>query len=467
MTPSLAAILVYLVLQFAIGVWISRRIKNEADYLVAGRSLGLALATFSIFATWFGAETMVGSSGSAYREGLTPASAEPFGYGLCLILGGLIYAMPIWRRQLTTMADLYRQRYSVLVERVAAIILIPSSILWSAAQVRAFGHVLATSATTLEVNSAIGIAAGLTIGYTMFGGLLADAVTDLIQGVLLAVGLIIVFVAVVAQLGGVEPAVAAVAESGRIGVARGTSVPLLDAVEAWAIPVFGSLVTAEIVGRIIATRTAEVARRASLLAGTMYIAIGLIPVFVGIVGYRLVSGIDDPEQLMAVVARTALPTVGYAIFAGALTSAILSTVNSTLLIASGLLSHNLLIPTLGVTRERTKVLVARAGVGVFGIIAYVLALRSEGVFTLVEQASAFGSAGALVTFTFGLFTRLGGPVTALATLIVGTVTYLLGSYGNFPQPFLLSLVVSLLTYLTAATLERLVKLRQDRRVRAA
>jgi SSS family solute:Na+ symporter len=458
-TPELAAVLLYLLVQFGIGVWISRRIKNEADYLVAGRSLGLLLATFSIFATWFGAETMVGSSGSAYRDGLTPASAEPFGYGLCLIAGGLIFAIPLWRRQLTTLADLYRQRYSVLVERVAAVILIPSSILWSAAQIRAFGYVLATSASALEVNSAIAIAAGLTIGYTMFGGLLADAVTDLLQGFLLVIGLAVVFVATVTQLGGVEQAVAAVAQSEKIRLSAGTSVPLLDALEAWAIPVFGSLVTAEIVGRIIATRTPQIARRASLIAGAMYISVGLIPVFVGIVGHQLVTSIDDPEQLMSVVARTALPTVGYAIFAGALTSAILSTVNSTLLIASGLMSHNLLIPALGVTRERTKIVLARAGVAVFGAIAYALALRSEGVFKLVEQASAFGSAGALVTITFGLFTRFGGPFAALASLTFGTLAYLVASYSGFPQPFLLSLAVSLATYMTSAMLEPLLTLR--------
>ena len=230
--------------------------------------------------------------------------------------------------------------------------------------------------------------------------------------------------------------------------------------EAWAIPVFGSLVTTEIVGRIIATRSAEVARRASVLAGFMYITVGLIPVFVGIVGHNLVTGMDDPEQLMAVVARNALPTVGYAIFAAALTSAILSTVNSTLLIASGLMSHNLLIPALGITQERTKVVLARAGVGVFGVIAYVLALRSEGVFMLVEQASAFGSAGALVTITFGLFTRLGGPITALATLLVGTSSYFAGSFGGVGQPFVLSLVAALLTYVLGSMIELLVTRQQ-------
>jgi Na+/pantothenate symporter len=182
--------------------------------------------------------------------------------------------------------------------------------------------------------------------------------------------------------------------------------------------------------------------------------VGLIPVFIGIVGYRLVPSLEDPEQLMSVVALATLPTVGYALFAGALSSAILSTVNSTLLIAAGLLSHNLLIPTLGIERERVKVLLARGGVGAFGAIAFILALRSEGVFALVEEASAFGSSGALVTITFGLFTKLGGPWTAIATLVLGIASYLMASFSGVSHPYLFSLAMALTTYLVGSAIER-------------
>jgi solute:Na+ symporter, SSS family len=452
-TPALAAVLGYMAVQLAIGIWISRRIATESDYLVGGRRLGHALATVSIFATWFGAETMVGSAGIAYRDGASLASAEPFGYGLCLVLMGLVFAVPLRRRGLTTLADLYRERYSPMAERLAALILVPGSILWAAAQIRGFGHILATASAGLDVAAAIRVAAFFTILYTMFGGLLADAINDLIQGVTLVLGLVVLLTVVIVSQGGIEPMVSSI-PSTRVELLPGTARNPLDLMEEWAIPVFGSVLATELVGRVLATRDLAVARRAPIVAGVLYLVVGLIPVVIGMVGPSVAPGLTDGEQLLPVVARTLLPTFGFAIFAGALIAAILSTVDSTLLTASALVSHNLLVPALGIERERAKVLIARAGVAVFGVVAYTLALRAEGVFALVEQASAFGSAGVVVTVVFGLFTTIGGPKAAMSTLVAGVVTYLVASYGGAATPFLLSLAVSLLTYVAVGFAER-------------
>lgn len=454
----LLAIAIYLALQFGIGVVVSRRIHTESDYLIAGRNLGYLLATFSIFATWFGAETVVGSAGLAYDEGVSIGSAEPFGYGLCLLLMGLFFARPLWRRKLTTLADLFRQRYGTTVERTAAIILIPSSILWAAAQVRAFGHVLSTSSGNLDVELAIGIAAGFTILYTMFGGLLVDAITDVLQGVILIIGLLVVFIVVVMHFGGIGEFTAVLAGAQQLRIEEREVVPLLATLEAWAIPVCGSVVATELVGRVIATRTANVARNSALLAGGLYLLVGCIPVAIGLTGTSIVGTLPDAELVIPTIAQTLLPGILYVIFAGALISAILSTVDSTLLVSSGLLSHNVIVPIFGVQNEAVRIRIARVAVLAFGAISYVLAVRAEGVFALVEQASAFGSAGSLVLVCFALWSRLGGPATALATLIVATGAYVLATYAGASYPFLISLAGALFTYLGGAVVERILGL---------
>ena len=442
MTPALLALLAFLGLQLGIGMYLSKRIASEADYLIGGRSLGYTLTTFSLFATWFGAETVIGSSTTMYGEGFSLASPEPFGYGLCLVLMGALLARPLWNRGLTTLADLYRQRFGTGVERLAAVLLIPSSVLWAGAQIRAFGQVLAT-ASLLTPETGITIAALFVVAYTMYGGLLADAVTDVLQGIILTIGLVVTLWAVVARVGGPAEAVHLLATTDRVNLTPAAAGPVWLAVEAWAIPVIGSLTATEIVSRVIAARTATVAQRSSLAAGAMYMLVGSIPVVIALLAGALVTDLSNPEQLLPTIARDSLPPVLFAVFAGGLIAAILSTVDSTLLVASGLLSHNLIVPLAKVQDEALKVRIARAGVVGFGVLAWFLALNSDGVFALVEQASALGSTGVVVTVGFGLFTRAGSPRTAALTLLTGVTSYLAATVLAHPTPFLLSLACAL------------------------
>jgi len=449
----LVALFIYLAAQLAIGAWVSRRIRNEGDYLLAGRSLGYGLLTFSIFATWFGAETIIGSAGIVYDEGISAASAEPFGYGLCLILMGLVFAVPLWRRKLTTLADLFRQRFSRQVERVAALILIPSSILWAAAQIRAFGHVVSIASGSFDVNIGITIAACFVILYTAFGGLLADAITDVIQSVILILGIFVVAIAAIVNAGGAPAIANAMSDSARVHLLP-AGASWLHVLEAWAIPVCGSVIATELVGRVIAARSPKIAMRSSVFGGTLYIIVGLVPVLLGLVGAQLVPDLADPEQLLPALARLYLPVAFQAVFLGGLVSAILSTVDSTLLVSSGMLSHNLLVPALRINDERTKVRFARGGVLVFGVMAYVLAIHATGVFALVEQASAFGSTGALVAVCFGLFTNFGGSRAAMATLTAGVVTYIGAVLIAAEVPFLISLGSAIGAYVLVGWTER-------------
>ncbi len=420
------------------------RVASEDDYLLAGRRLGLGLGTFTIFATRFGAETCIGSAGSIYSKGLSGGSADPFGYAVCLLLMGAVFAVPLWRRRLTTFADLFRTRYAPSVERLAVLMMVPTSVMWAAAQIRAFGQVISAS-SEFDVGFAITVAASVVITYTVYGGLLADAITDLIQGAALIIGLVVLFVVVLGIVGGPEAALTTI-EPRHLQLLGGPDKPLIEVIERWAIPICGSVLSQELVARILASRSPQIARAASLIGGSVYLVVGLIAAFIGLVGARLLPELPMPEQLLPLMAQEHLNTFLYIAFAGALVSAIFSTVDSALL-AAALVSHNLVVPILPHATERTKVRVARTGVILFGIIAYVLALYAEGVYALVEEASAFGSAGIFAVACFGLFTRFGGVPSAISGLIAGMTTWIVGSYVvEIAYPYLTSLAAALLAY---------------------
>lgn len=449
----LLALVGYLILQLGIGAWLAPKIHTEADYLVAGRSLGYPLTIFSIFATWFGAETCISSAGRAYEQGFALTTAEPFAYGVTLMLTGLIFAVPMWRLKLTTMADFFRLRFGRGVEQLAAVMLIPSGVLWAAAQLRGFGHVL-TTVTTLEIGTAVTVAAAFCVCYTVLGGLLADAITDLVQGLVLIAGLGLLLVVVVWDQGGVAQAIAGIDPARFSIVGPDVSPTVLGVVEEYAIPIAGSVVAVELLSRVIAARSPEVARNGAVMAGGLYILVGAVPVVLGLIAARLVPNLTDAEQFLPALALQVLPTAGYVVFLGALISAILSTVDTILLVAGGLAAHNLVGPWLGVVDERAKLRLARLGVFAFGGIALFLALGGRGVAELVEESSSFGTAGTLVVVSFGLFTRIGGARAAVLALVGGLIVYAGASALETPYPFLTSLLSAVVLYLLGGLRER-------------
>lgn len=449
----LAALGGYLGLQVAIGAWLAPRIRSESDYLIAGRTLGYPLTIFSLFATWFGAESCISSAGRVYEEGFSFTSAEPFAYGITLMLTGVIFAVPMWRMKLTTMADFFRIRFDGRVEKLAAVMLIPTGVLWAAAQLRGFGHVL-TTVTDLEIGSAIAAAAAFCVAYTVLGGLMADAVTDLVQGGVLIAGLVLLLAVVMIDQGGVAATFAGI-DAARVSVvAPGVTPTFFGMVEEYAIPIAGSVVAVELLSRVIAARSPEVARSSAVLAGGMYVIVGLIPVLLGLVAARLVPNLADAEQFLPALALQTLPTAGYIVFMGALISAILSTVDTILLVAGGLLAHNIVGPALKVTDDQTKLRLARGGVVLFGAIALYLALGGRGVAELVQESSSFGTAGTLVVVSFGLFTKHGGPRAAALTLLGGLAVYAGATAIDLPYPFITSLASAIVLYVAGGFRER-------------
>jgi Na+/proline symporter len=204
---------------------------------------------------------------------------------------------------------------------------------------------------------------------------------------------------------------------------------------------------------VIAARSPQVARNGALLAGGLYMIVGMVPLSLGLAGGALVPQLADAEQFLPALALEVLPSAVYVVFTGALLSAILSTVDTILLAGSGLAMHNVIAPVLGIRDERTRLRLARGGVVILGCVALALALRATDVAALVEEASSFGSAGALVVVSFALFSKRGGRWAATASLLGGLIMYVGGTAAGASYPFSLSLVAAVACYLAGAAID--------------
>lgn len=129
-------VVLYITVSVGIGLYASRRVKNTADYVVAGRHLPLPFIIATVFATWFGSETVLGIPAKFMAEGLQGVIADPFGSSMCLILVGLFFARPLYRMKLLTIGDYYRMRYGRSIELAASLCIVASYLGWVSAQIR-------------------------------------------------------------------------------------------------------------------------------------------------------------------------------------------------------------------------------------------------------------------------------------------------------------------------------------------
>lgn len=442
---------VYVVLQFVIAVIASRYIKSETDYLLAGRNLGVFTAGMSLFATWFGAETVMGTSGAVAEEGLSGGRADPFGYTVCLILMGLLFAYRMRAGRYMTICDFFRERFGPAAEKISALVMIPTSLIWAAAQILAFGSILSLI-TPFPLEVSLLLTVFIVIGYSSIGGMIGDVATDVVQGIIIAIGLAILLAVVISTAGGWGPALESI-DPQRLHLFPANESPWAK-IDSWMVPVIGSLVAQEAMSRMLSTKSPEKARAACLTGAGIYFVVGLMPLIIGLVGGGLIVHPDESDSFIPALAKDLLPPALYALFLGALISAILSTIDSALLSSTALAGHNIIVPLFPGITERKKTQIERILVVASGIFCCYTAIVGDNIFSLVEIASSFGSAGLVVCVFGGLYWKRGGLRTALVTLAAGVFFTLLFDYVlGFDAPYMAALAGCVIVYVAMAAWE--------------
>lgn len=445
------ALVAYILIQLGIAVWASRRIGSDADYLVAGRRLGVWTLGISLFATWFGGETVMGASAAIAGEGLAGARAEPVGYALCLVASALLVAGAMRSRGYVTLADFFRDRFGARAEVAAAMVSIPTSVIWAAAQLIALSALM-SAVTDLPVTVTLLAAGALVIVYTLLGGLLGDVITDVLQSIVVLAGLVILFVLLIGRAGGIEAALAGMRPEQLVLVPPGES--WIERIDAFAIPILGSIVAQEMIARFLGAKTAKTAVCGGLMAGGLYLVVGVFPLAFGLIGASAGFDAEGGDLYLPLMAAELLPSTLFVVFIGALFSAVLSTVDSALLAVSGLATENLYARVRRSADAREKLIAARVLTVIAGLSALAVAFSGETIYGLVELASSLGSAGLLVSLLIGLHTRFGGEWSALAALAAGLVTIWLSDWVfGIPGGFLLSIAAAAAAYGAAGLIQ--------------
>ncbi len=452
-TTIFVGVAVYILLMLAVGIYASRKTHSSAEFAVAGRKLPLWLCAATIAATWFGGGMMMGGSGAAYDDGMLGVIADPFGAAVCLFLVGLFFARLMRRLKYFTIVEFVECRFGPTCGVIMSAGALFSSILWTGGMLVAFGFVFESLTGTPLVLGILGGALVVVI-YTTVGGMLAVALTDVIQIVIIAVGLLTLLVVVLVDAGGWGAVSAQLPENvWRMYPLQHTPEVWLNYIRAWLIFGLADIASQSLTQRAMAAKDEDTAVKAFYVAGVGYIAFGMIPVMLGIIASVTMPDLANSEAVLPALALEHLHPVAVALFVGALLAAIMSSCDSTLLAGATVISTNILPFFKKDASDQLQLRVARASIWLCGAVAVAVALNARVVFDTALDANLLVLAALIVPFILGVWWKKANRTGALSAMVVGILVWLLAGlvYPDLPGD-LIGLGASLLTMIIVTPL---------------
>ena len=417
-TSVLVTLVLYNALLIGVGLWAKSRNRNVNDFFLAGRGLGAWVAAISASASSSSAWTLLGVSGAAYAWGLPALWIFPSTVGGFLL--NWAWVAPRLQKlaadeRAVTLSEVIApktiggNRKTVL--RIAALIIVFCFTFYIASQFEAAGKAF-ESVFQLSKQASILIGAAIVLIYTLLGGFWAVSVTDSLQGLLMAVAGLVLPVVALFAVGGFGPLLDGLASVGNVGspIAAGGLAAIFFVLGLMGIGI-GYPGQPHVVNRFMALKNERALRQGRIIAMSWAVLVYAGMLLLGLSARVLFVDPGDSEQVLFRAATELLPPVIAGVMLAAVLSAIMSTADSQLLVASSAISYDWNLadrhPDAGLTGTRRTVVAVL-------IMATVLALvwRAD-IFSRVLFAwSAAGSA-------FGpiLIMRLvGRKVTQAATL---------------------------------------------------
>ena len=429
-------VIAYWIVSVAIGLYAARKVKNTADFAIAGRHLPFYMVVATVFATWFGSEAVLGIPSTFLDEGLGGIIADPFGSSLCLILFGLFLAGPLYKMNLLTIGDFYKKRYGRVAEIMTTMAIVISYLGWVGAQITALGLVFhVVSGGEISQMAGMWIGSMTILIYTFFGGMWAVAITDLLQMAIIVVGMLLIGGEVAGMTGGVGAVVAHAAEAGKFG----NFWPSLDIigivgfVAALTTMMFGSMPQQDVFQRAQSANSLRGAKWGSVLGGSIYFFFAFIPVFLAYSATMVAPDLvakhmaedGDSQMLLPGFVLEYAPLWLQILFFGALLSAIKSCASATLLAPSVTFTENILRPLRPDISDKQLLRAMRWVTLIFTVLVTFYAINSDAsIFEMVENAYQVTLVSAFVPLVAGIFWRRATNQGALAAIFMGLAVWI-------------------------------------------
>lgn len=443
---SIWALIIFSVLMIVIGVYSSKKARTVEGFLLGGRNIGPWISAFAYGTTYFSAVIFIGYAGQhGWNIGF---AAMWIGIGNA-ILGCLLAWLILAKRtrRMThnlgskTMPEFFESRFnSTQMKLYSAIIIFIFLVPYSSAVYKGLGSLFVTIFPEVDIALWMGIAAALTAIYLVFGGYVATAYTDFVQGLIMIAGVVIMSIAIVSnpQAGGFNNAVEKVRELGN--QAGNFSLTSLFGGDNWKFLAYNIMLTSfgtwglpQMVTKYYAVKDERSIKQATVISTAFALIIGMGAYFVGSLGRIFVKVAEDgmpvggydmvvPQTLMNSLGSdgSLFTTIVLAIIMLLLLSASMSTLSSIVLTSSSAISVDLIPTVYPKFKDKHQMLIMRILCFVFVLISYLFALANISFIVNLMSFSWGVVSGCFIgPFLWGLYDKKTTKTGAWAGLISG------------------------------------------------
>ncbi|MBO8127998.1 MAG: sodium/proline symporter PutP [Peptococcaceae bacterium] len=450
-STSAAVFLVYILGMILIGALLYQRNKSMDDYFLGGRSLNGYVAALSAEASDMSGWLLLGLPGAAYAGGI---NAMWIGVGLAIgtYLNWQFVSQRLRRYTETvnaiTLSDYFEYRFhdkTRSLRIISAILSLTFFLFYTSSGLVAGGKLFETT-FGFDYSTALYVGAAVIITYTFLGGFLAVSWTDFVQGTLMFFALILVPVLIISDVGGlgqfwqrlagVNPDLLDAMKTVNYDLAEGikwisgSSITLLGIISlaAWGLGYFGQ---PHILVRFMGIKSHRELPKAQFIGVTWVVITLISAVFVGIAGIIAVEQpLADPETVFITLVEMLFNPWVAGLFLVAILAAIMSTIDSQLLVSSSALAEDfyrsLIRPQ---ASDKELMWISRGSVILIAVIALILAQSGGSVLSLVAYAWAGLGATFGPTIILSLFWKRMTRNGALAGMLVGGLTVII--WKNF------------------------------------
>lgn len=435
----IGCVILYMIATVAVGIYASSRVHGAKDFMVAGRSLPLYMTFACVFATWFGAETVLSVSAKFAHKGLGFVSGDPFGASTCLILVALFFARTFYRLELLTIGDYYHLRYGKFVEVITSLGIASSYLGWTSAQLSALGLVINVLFPQVSLNECIIIGAVIVTVYTLFGGMWSVALTDVIQTAAIVIGLIVVAILLGNKAGGFDVVVAAAQREGKLTLfPHLTAAAWLSFIGEFITMSLGSIPQQDVFQRVTSAKDERTALIGTLAGGLFYFAFAFVPMFIAYAAtvidpaYSTHFQAEDAREVQKILPTLILqdtPIWCQVLFFGAVLSAILSTASGTLLAPASVLTENVLQQFTRHFSDRTMLWLIRLVLVLVAVVATLISVTSNStMYEMVESGYSVTLVVAFVPLVCGVYWPRATTQGAVFSILFAVTVWIAAKY---------------------------------------